>query len=603
MNKKIYISFLFLTIFSSLVISEDLRLKITGIGDTEANAVLDAQRNALRTSYGEFVSSNLTILNNELTKNETINLVSGTIKDFKVISKTVNDFSDPPITEVLLDVTVNRGQLVSFAKAIGDDVQVQGSLFGAEIRQQERNKENEAVALDHLLTRASQMSSFFDYELSVGTPQQSGVDTNNYIVASILKLTPNKNYTNFTSAVANTIKQISMDSEERKKFDNLNVPYYRLDIMNIKNGNCLNANYKYQTHGQDQNLFSNYPQIEARYGIIATRYSYDVDSGLPSFDDFLKKNRMDDYPVFTIPQNQMVIKKAERAWSHSSGVTSSIDSGYPGYNASCLGGMVERYYLRTEEARNILFDMNYFIFQSAMNYEVFRQTQTRKDVLIPRNFETPTWEVLNDVFRGDSNSYGRGREKLYEEFINISISQLIRRNASEEDKKKIKNDYSLSKGVYLSDASFSEYMRNAARDFKVGHLSPANFFQRQLGQGDLWTSASPPEETTDYSFERSLLPKSDPTFRGLLNRQSSIQLFHSKKIYNLNKEKLSLGSLGVVHIYPTSHVFAEILFEDVVSSSVLNSISAYVVDPDKPTKHQGLYEDLIEWKDSYEEIK
>lgn len=591
MNKKIYISFLFLTIFSPLVISEDLKLKITGIGDTEANAVLDAQRNALRTSYGEFVSSNLTILNNELTKNETINLVSGTIKDFKVISKTVNDFSDPPITEVLLDVTVNRGQLVSFAKAIGDDVQVQGSLFGAEIRQQERNKENEAVALDHLLTRASQMSSFFNYELSVDTPHQSGVDTNNYIVTSILKLTPNKNYTNFTSAVANTIKQISMDSEERKKFDNLNVPYYRLDIMNIKNGNCLNERYKYVTYGQTQNLFSNYPQIEARYGILDSMKAYEGVSGLSSFDDFLKKNRMDDYPVFTIPQNQMVIKKAEKAWGNN----------YPGYNASCLGGMVERYYLRTKEARNILSNMNYFIFQSAINYEVYRQTQTRKDVLIPRNFETPRWEIVKEVFRGHYNSGGRGREKLYEEFINISISQLIRRNASEEDKKKIKDSYDMSKGVYLSDASFSEYMRNAARDFKVGHISPANFFQRQLGQSDAWISAAPPEETTDNSFERWLLPKYDLSVKSrLLNRQSSIQLFHSKNVFNLNEEELSLG---VVHIYPTSHVFAEILFEDVVSSSVLNSISAYVVDPDKPTKHQGLYEDLIEWKDSYEEIK
>ena len=71
-----FIGIIFLTTLSHFTTAEDLRLKITGIGDTEANAVLDAQRNALRTSYGEFVSSNLTILNNELTKNETINLVS-----------------------------------------------------------------------------------------------------------------------------------------------------------------------------------------------------------------------------------------------------------------------------------------------------------------------------------------------------------------------------------------------------------------------------------------------------------------------------------------------------------------------------------------------
>jgi hypothetical protein len=319
------------------------------------------------------------------------------------------------------------------------------------------------------------------------------------------------------------------------------------------------------------------------------RKRYKAVSDLSSFADFAEE-KYDDFPVFTIPRNQMVIKKEyPEVWG----------AGYPGYSASCLGGMVESYFLRTQEARDILFLMNNFIFQSAVNYEVYRQTQTRKDVLIPRNFITPNWESVNEVFRGNRYSGQRGREELYEEFINISISQLIRRNASEEDKKKIKNNYSLSKGLYLSDASFSEYMRNAARDFKVGHLSPANFFQRQLGQSDAWFSAAPPEETIDHSFERWLLPK-DAFYRNQENRQSSIQLFHSKNVFDVNDEKLFLG---VVHIYPTTHVFAEILFEDVVSVDVLNDISAYAVDPDNPTKHQGLYEDLIEFMEIYENNK
>lgn len=594
MKNKIrtFLGLIFLTIFSSSVSAEDLRLNITGIGDTEANAVLDAQRNALRTSYGEFVSSNLTILNNELTKNETINLVSGTIKEFKVISKTVNDFSDPPITEVLLDVTVNRGQLVSFAKAIGDDVQVQGSLFGAEIRQQERNKQNEAVALQHLLKKATQMSSFFDYELSVGTPQQSKVDTNNYVVGSLLNLKPNKNYINFTSTVANTIKQIAMDSEERKKFDDLDVPYYRLDIMNINNGNCLNVNFKYSTVGQDQGLLSGYPQIEARYGFFFMGKTF---AKLPSFDDFAKK-KYTNFPVFSIPRNQMVIKKVKSAWDKT-----GSPAGYPGYNASCLGGMVESYFLRTQEARDILFLMNNFIFQSAVNYEVYRQTQTRKDVLIPRNFVIPNWESVNQVFRG--NRYRGGREELYKMFGDIAIAQLIVRNAPEEDKRNITNKYLISgtdafdlfnPGIRLKDCSFSDYMKNAARDFNIGMFDPPSFFQEQFGNRGEWCSATPLEETVDHSFERWLIK--DDWLPGQ-TKQSSIQLFHSKNVFDVDDEKLFLG---VVHIYPTTHVFAEILFEDVVSVDVLNNISAYAVDPDNPTKHQGLYEDLIEFMEIYE---
>ncbi len=55
--------------------ADDVSLTVTGVGDNKTNAVIDAQRNALRISYGEFVSSNLTTLNNQLTKAENVNLV------------------------------------------------------------------------------------------------------------------------------------------------------------------------------------------------------------------------------------------------------------------------------------------------------------------------------------------------------------------------------------------------------------------------------------------------------------------------------------------------------------------------------------------------
>ena len=116
------------------ILSDDVTLVVKGIGDSKATAIIDAQRNALRASYGEFVSNNLTTLDNELTKNETVNLVSGTIQDSKLLSESKDDFSIPPIIEVLMKITVNKGKLVSFAKAIGDNVEIQGSLFGAEIK-------------------------------------------------------------------------------------------------------------------------------------------------------------------------------------------------------------------------------------------------------------------------------------------------------------------------------------------------------------------------------------------------------------------------------------------------------------------------------------
>ena len=231
-NQKIY-SLICLLIFALPLQAEDLTLVVKGIGDSKANAIIDAQRNALRTSYGEYVSTNLTTLNNQLTKNENVNLVSGTIKDFKVISETENDFAVPPIIEVLMEVTVNKGKLVSFAKAIGDNVEIQGSLFGAEIRRQEINKNNEAVAMDHLAKKAETMSAFFDYEISVESPKRSLVNEDDYYIYSELSLKTNNNYSNLVNTIKDTLYQIAMTSEEREKYDELGTPYYVLYLWDL----------------------------------------------------------------------------------------------------------------------------------------------------------------------------------------------------------------------------------------------------------------------------------------------------------------------------------------------------------------------------------
>ena len=236
-NQKIF-SLIYLLIFSFSLQAEDVTLFVAGIGDSKANAIIDAQRNALRTSYGEFVTTNLTTLNNQLTKNENVNLVSGTIKDFKVISESENDFAVPPIIEVLMEVTVNKGKLVSFAKAIGDNVEIQGSLFGAEIRQQEINKNNEAVVMDHLAKKAETMSAFFDYEISVESPKRSPMIEEDYYIYSELSLKTNNNYSNLVYTIKDTLYQIAMTSEEREKYDELGTPYYVLYLWNFKLSDC-----------------------------------------------------------------------------------------------------------------------------------------------------------------------------------------------------------------------------------------------------------------------------------------------------------------------------------------------------------------------------
>ena len=48
-NKLILISYFFLVLIAE---AQDINLTVTGVGSTKADAIIDAQRNALRISYG-----------------------------------------------------------------------------------------------------------------------------------------------------------------------------------------------------------------------------------------------------------------------------------------------------------------------------------------------------------------------------------------------------------------------------------------------------------------------------------------------------------------------------------------------------------------------
>ncbi|SVD01277.1 uncharacterized protein METZ01_LOCUS354131, partial [marine metagenome] len=152
-------------LLSSVVWSEDklIRIQTIGTGLTEVEAVTDAQINALRLTYGTFISSNLVILNDQIVHDEIASLVKGTIQDFKVLSTFENNRG---LWEASIDATLTQGSLVRFAEAIGDEIKVQGSLFGTEIKQQNLNKANEPKAFQHLVKRAGFFVDFFDISLS-----------------------------------------------------------------------------------------------------------------------------------------------------------------------------------------------------------------------------------------------------------------------------------------------------------------------------------------------------------------------------------------------------------------------------------------------------
>ena len=549
-NKKIF-TLIFLLIFALPPQAEEVTLIVEGIGDSKANAIIDAQRNALRTSYGEFVSTNLTTLNNQLTKNENVNLVSGTVKDFKVISESENDFAIPPIVEVLMSVTVNKGKLVSFAKAIGDNVEIQGSLFGAEIRQQEINKNNEVIAMDHLAKKAETMSAFFDYEISVESPKRSPVNEDDYFIYSFLYLKTNKNYRNLTSTVLDTISQVAMKPSEVEKYDELGTPYYGLVIWDIDRVKPLKRN------------------------------SWE-DKQCNSARDFEESARYCSYKG----EMKLFFMRTKESFLAFEKIRQQIEKSIVRYEVS----------RKTRTDSRLLYP---FRFQTERGETAFEKLMYTPGVGKGMGFFSgyTQWGNVGGAHWGGVD---RNSEMLREWVVqrameidkeNINVECSGKPFDGEESKRVIDICYkdtefsSNAKDLERMYGSYSGYIVRNGDSFYIGGSPPELMYMGYFKSGFFGTDFI---KSSKGTTEGSISEKRDT---GTVSSSSTI---HPVFAYGFDEEDNgtprpgatfeSLQKFGVFISLPDNFKFSTLVFEDLIKKEQLSTITGYVVDPDKPTK-------------------
>jgi len=556
--------------------ADDVSLTVTGVGDNKTNAVIDAQRNALRISYGEFVSSNLTTLNNQLTKAENVNLVSGTITASKLISESVDDFTIPPMTEVLMKIKVNKGKLVSFAKAIGDDVEIQGSLFGAELQQQEINKKNEAVAMDHLAKKAEIMNAFFDYEIAVDSPKRSHVVEDDYFIYSSMSLKTNQNYKNLIMTVQNTLSQIAMTPSEIKKYDELGTPYYRLDVVEMKNPICTRLRSigiaPFDKYYGQQSYFRD-PKTDAKYGEPFVLSDTTMGRALKDHRNSLRMSR-----YWPNRQNKSDITKQR-------GVTLD-DPQYPKiYEITCTLGEVNQIYLRTKDSYRSLEKVHAQVIKSTLAYELFRQTKTYKKLIFPFQPHPPSSSSRfpGPGSRGDSvyaksiNSFIDRRPDLgdfiakpeaYDQFI-----EMIVRNQPQSDKNNINKECFIY-GFCYKNTEFTDYAWEINKTYPI--IKGKQYIDAGYYQPSGWISDA-----------KYIEPLSKEAIDNILEMREGREVYsrmHDVFLYLTDGKTRSKKRLGLLLIYPEDFEFATLQFEDIVKKDQIASITAYSVDPDKPTK-------------------
>jgi len=232
MNKNITLlifSMLFFVFQSTLIAqrSSSIKVKSSGSGATEREAIRNAQQNALEETLGTFISSNIRINNDSISLNEISSISSGEILKSKVLNSTKiseNDFY------VVVEVTVTESDINNYFTANADNsIDFQGELFSNNIKQLQLNKSSELRSIKNLIETAQvYLGKIINYESSEPEKPQY-VDDDLFEITIDIKGKTNLNIINLSNLIVFSLQKIGIDDEEKKRLESYNFPIYSFD--------------------------------------------------------------------------------------------------------------------------------------------------------------------------------------------------------------------------------------------------------------------------------------------------------------------------------------------------------------------------------------
>jgi len=224
-----YKNFLFLTLILFLngntVFSQStddyIVIETVGYGKNQNEAVLDALRTALESSYGVFINSNTTIINDEIINDEIKTIGSGNILDYQILDIIALDHD----ISVKLKSTVSISKMIGLGNTSGQQINFNGNVFSKDLKLQELYEKNELAAIrQFLLQYETYLNNVFDYEISSLYPKFNS-QTNKYDIEFQIKVLVNDNSLN---NLITSLKFLSMDLNDAIKYHSLNKRVYPL---------------------------------------------------------------------------------------------------------------------------------------------------------------------------------------------------------------------------------------------------------------------------------------------------------------------------------------------------------------------------------------
>lgn len=196
---------------------QTVTLTTTGQGENLQQATDNALRSAIEQAFGAFISTRTEILNDDLIADEIVSISNGNIQSYELIAD--NKINDE-LWAITVTAVVSVTKLTSFVQARGVQVEIQGGMFAANIRQQLLNEQNEAITMSNIAETAKAMLDVScDFDLTVGSPKQS--TDNNWLVPINVNVYFNENINQFQSYLINSLLALRMKAHEIDNYTEL----------------------------------------------------------------------------------------------------------------------------------------------------------------------------------------------------------------------------------------------------------------------------------------------------------------------------------------------------------------------------------------------
>ena len=209
---------LFICNVTCMQAQDEIALTVSADGVNKEEAIKSALRSAIEQAYGAFVSSNTSILNDELIKDEIVTISTGNIKDYKEISSYVSSSGNSFVT---LQVTVCPSKLISYAQSKGAEVEFAGATFAMNLKMKELNKRNEEIAIKNMLHEMDKLySEGLDY---TGEPKADGK------LKATIEVIPNEYGVKAWELFYSTLNQLTLTADEQKEYEKADIPMYVLE--------------------------------------------------------------------------------------------------------------------------------------------------------------------------------------------------------------------------------------------------------------------------------------------------------------------------------------------------------------------------------------